>query len=113
MARSKKRYLLVIRLGEKAPSLVRVREAVRGIEAVLDDFSEGEFQLAFASNDASICAYFLKTAAPIRSVRDALTETKSDTGSVLLNGDALLVVEAGETFTGYGFTKASAWLQHH
>jgi hypothetical protein len=102
-----KRYLAVIQLRSDS----NIERLTRDVPLILDwltHFSKGEHEQAFRSNDRLLFGYFLRTSAP----QFLQAEFEKCRGTI--NGDALLVFEAGELVAGVGgFSRAWAWLQRH
>ena len=108
MGETERRYLVLIQLGRSEADIDRIQEAVPGIQQTLDDISNGDCQFAFASHDGSTFGFLLRSRMDAHDIRVML-----ETNQSMRNGDSILVLEAGRHFSGTGFSRAGAWLQHH
>ena len=109
------RFLAVIKIGQQQPSLERLREAIPTIQDALRRFSLGDLKLAFSSHDGSTFGILFKSEHHPNAIRSYLTGSSYGTNhtAVILNDDNLLVVQVGELFSGWRFSRAWTWLQHN
>lgn len=108
MGERERRYLVVVQLGQSEVGIDRIQEAAPAIRQALDEISDGDCQLAFASHDGGTFGFLLRSAMDAGEIRTGL-----DANQGTRSGDSILVLEAGEHFSGTGFSRAGAWLQHH
>ena len=109
------RYLAIIKVGQQQPTIERLREAIPAIQDALRRFSIGDLKLAFSSHDGSTFGILFKSEHHPGAIRSALTASSYGTEhtAVILNDDNLLVVQVGEQFSGWHFSRAWTWLQHN
>jgi hypothetical protein len=109
------RFLAVIKIGQQSPTLERLRETIPAVKDALRRFSIDDLKLAFSSHDGSTFGLLFKSKYHPSAICSALTASSygTDHTAVILNDDNLLVVEVGELFSGFHFSRAWTWLQHN
>lgn len=126
MAQLGRRYLVHVRIGKGTPALNRIKIAAEGVQRVLESLTigKGNCQLAYTSHDGASFGFLIKTTRYASAIRAQLespgttfdkpfAEPTPRIPPPLLGEDSILVVEVGEDFNCYGFTRATAWLEHH
>jgi len=102
-----RRYLAIVQLKSDS-DIGRIQNDVPQIINFLQLISHNEMEQVFRSRDGLLFGFFIKTDAPPYSFKPGF---ESCYGT--LNGDSLLIFEAGETACGIGFSRAWNWLDHH
>jgi len=104
---SEKRRVMVLVKLDLGDGPARLTRDVPAILKMLADFSSGEQELAFRSDDGLLFGFFIKTdrGAFLRPEFEKLTATT--------HKDSILAFEAGALVSAIGFTRAWTWLQHH
>jgi len=108
----KHRFFVLVKLGGNTPIRERIASVAPKIQDQIKKASKDEFQLAFTSDGGDSFGFVLCSTLAARQIMARL-KGGDDSGATLLNDDTLLVIELGDDFSGYGFSKAWTWLQHH
>ena len=105
MNEAKKRYLAVIQLRSDTPAN-ELAKRVKGLQGFISSFSDGEMQLAFLSPEGHVLGVLFKSNLVIAIIRAELDKATT-------NGDAFLIIEAGDLAAEKNFGRPATWLQHH
>lgn len=102
-AEDPKRYLVTVQL---RPGPDRRRDMPLVVEWMMS-FAKSEHELAFRSSDGLVFGFFIKTSAP----QFMRAEFEKCRGTI--DGDAMMLIEAGKLVDAVGFGRAATWLQRH
>jgi len=102
-----KTLLIIIELNSSS-DISRIGRDVPGIIEVMRRLSLGKHEQVFRSDSGRLFGYLVKSSAPANLFRVEFEKCSST-----VNSDTILVLEVGEEFAGYGFSRAWNWLQHH
>jgi hypothetical protein len=103
MAEDPKRYLVTVQL---RPGADRLRDIPLVIEWMMS-FAKSEHETAFRSSDGLLFGFYIRTNAP----QFMRAEFEKCRGTI--NGDAMMIIEAGKLVDAVGFSRAATWLQRH
>jgi hypothetical protein len=102
MAADPKRYLAIVKLAGGAE---REAQDIPLVAGWLRQFAKSDHELAFLSKDRLLFGFFLRTA------RAQFMRAEFDKCPGTINGDELLVVEAGDLVDAIGFHQTATWLR--
>lgn len=102
-----KRFCAIVQL-DKSSDIKRVAQVAPAVVETIKRWSKGEMEMLCRSNDGQLFGYIFKSSKPAGMLRAELEKSTATT-----NTDNFIVFELGQDFSGYGFTRARTWLQHH
>ena len=106
-------FFVLIKFAGDVPIRERILESAKPIKEIIERISNGNYQLVFTADSGDSFGYFLRSKEKASLISAHIQGSTNKTGAApLLNRDSILVLEVGDDFYGYGFSKGWSWLQH-
>jgi hypothetical protein len=104
--RIERRYCGLVQLKKFDTS--RLSSDVPQIMTLFERWSKGEKELLCRSVNGELFGFLFKSSKPAQMM---MTEFQSCTGTT--GEDSFIIFDIGDEFSGFGFSRAWTWLQHH